>query len=108
MSDNQLKTYTLIGKDGSPYMSSGKGTLGGYARGKTRIYGRLDCASAVQWILRGHYVPFRVFFEDEATAIAAGFRPCGKCMPQQYRAWKSASAAEGRSGPTRPGLPNGS
>jgi hypothetical protein len=83
-----VKHYRLIGADGNPYESSEPGTLGGYHRGSVRIYGRLDCSSAQSFIARGHYVPHRVFFKDEATAIAAGFRPCGKCMKAEYDEWK--------------------
>jgi methylphosphotriester-DNA--protein-cysteine methyltransferase len=54
------------------------GTLGGNRR--LKIYGRLDCPSALRWIARGHYVRHRVFFADEATAQAAGYRPCKVCM----------------------------
>jgi methylphosphotriester-DNA--protein-cysteine methyltransferase len=39
----------------------------------------------------GHYVKYRVFFADERSAIAAGHRPCGKCMPAEHAAWKSLS-----------------
>jgi hypothetical protein len=90
-----VKTYTLIGRDGKPYRSTEKGTLGGYRRGSTQIYGRLDCKNAQAWIALGHYIPFRVFFADEESAIAAGFRPCGKCMPEKYVAWKEALASAG-------------
>ena len=31
-----------------------------------------------------------LIFADEATAIAAGYRPCANCMREEYRAWKSA------------------
>ena len=30
---------------------------------------------------------------DEATAIAAGYRPCAVCMPHEYRAWKANQAS---------------
>ena len=80
------KTYTLIGADGKPYESATPGTLGGHRRQKG--YGRLDCPAALRWIAKGHYVKHRVFFADEATAIAAGYRPCAACLPEQYRAWK--------------------
>jgi methylphosphotriester-DNA--protein-cysteine methyltransferase len=85
------RTYTLIGADGSPYESSAPGTLGGHRR--TKVYGRLDCAGALRWIAKGHYVSHRVFFADEPTAIAAGYRPCARCMPAEYRAWKSVQPA---------------
>ncbi|HTA39236.1 MAG TPA: Ada metal-binding domain-containing protein [Candidatus Acidoferrales bacterium] len=80
--------YTLVGADGVPHASARKGTLGGHR--KLKIYGRLDCKSALAWIAKGHYVQHRVFFADEATAIQAGYRPCGKCMPAEYARWKAA------------------
>jgi methylphosphotriester-DNA--protein-cysteine methyltransferase len=52
------------------------------------VYGRLDCPAALRAIARGGYVAERVFFRDEAHAKAAGFRPCGACLPAKYRAWK--------------------
>jgi hypothetical protein len=81
------KSWLLIGADGRPYMSDRPGTLGGHRRRKG--YGRLDCPSALRWIAKGFYVRHRVFFADEATAIAAGYRPCARCMPEAYRAWKA-------------------
>lgn len=79
--------YTLIGPDGVPYRSSTPGTLGGHRRSK--VYGRLDCAGALRWIAKGKYVQHRVFFADEASAIAAGFRPCGHCLRERYAEWKA-------------------
>ncbi len=79
-------TYTLLGADGRPCQSAVPGTLGGHRR--TRIYGRLDCPSALRAIARGGYVTNRVFFDAEATAIAAGYRPCAVCLPAAYQAWK--------------------
>jgi hypothetical protein len=82
-------TYALVGADGRPYASATPGTLGGHRRNK--VYGRLDCAGALRWIAKGKYVRHRVFFADEATAVAAGYRPCARCMPERYRAWKAGS-----------------
>jgi methylphosphotriester-DNA--protein-cysteine methyltransferase len=87
--------YRLVGRDGREYESATPGTLGGHRR--TKIYGRLDCAGAARWIARGHYVRHRVFFADEETAVAAGFRPCAGCMPEKYAAWKSAQNRRERS-----------
>ena len=70
---------------------TGRGTIGGH-RG-TKIYGRLDCPSALRAIARGGYVKYRVFFADEAHAVAAGYRPCAGCMPELYRAWKASGSA---------------
>ena len=67
-----------------------RGTIGGHR--KTRIYGRLDCPSALRAIANGGYVAHRVFFADEAAAIAAGYRPCARCMPDAYRAWKAGAS----------------
>jgi methylphosphotriester-DNA--protein-cysteine methyltransferase len=82
------KTYTLLGTDGSPYRSAEKGQWGGHRR--TKIYGRLDCPSALRAIERGGYARHRVFFADEETAIAAGYRPCATCCEDRYREWKAA------------------
>jgi methylphosphotriester-DNA--protein-cysteine methyltransferase len=81
-----MHRYTLISSDGAAYESATPGTFGGH-RG-TRIYGRLDCPSALRAIERGGYVTQRVFFADEATAVDAGYRPCARCLPERYRAWK--------------------
>lgn len=84
------RAWRLIGADGAPYESAEPGTLGGHRRSK--IYGRLDCRAAERWIARGHYVRHRVFFRDEATAIAAGYRPCAGCLPERYAEWKADPA----------------
>lgn len=81
------KTWFLIGPDGEPRLSRLPGTLGGH-RG-TRIYGRLDCRTALRAIARGGYIPQRVFFADEATARTAGYRPCAVCMPAEYEQWRA-------------------
>lgn len=78
--------YHLIGKDGKEYLSSEKGTIGGHR--KLKIYGRLDCPSALRHIQNGNYVNHRVFFTDELTAIQAGYRPCAVCMKEHYKQWK--------------------
>jgi len=83
------RTYTLLGADRRPYESPEPGTLGGHRGG--RLYGRLDCPSAVRAIARGGYVRHRVFFADEATALAAGFRPCAVCLPEKYARWRAAN-----------------
>ena len=82
-------TYVLLGADGRPYESDVPGQWGGH-RGQ-RIYGRLDCPSALRAIARGGYLRRRVFFADEATARAAGYRPCAICCPRQYQAWKAGA-----------------
>ncbi|GAA5016117.1 Ada metal-binding domain-containing protein [Actinopolymorpha pittospori] len=85
--DGGVRAYTLVGPDGRPYRSDVPGELGGH-RG-SRIYGRLDCPSALRARARGGYTRSRVFFADEATAIAAGYRPCGVCLPERYARWKA-------------------
>jgi methylphosphotriester-DNA--protein-cysteine methyltransferase len=82
------RRYTLLDAHGKPYVSDAPGTLGGSRRAK--IYGRLDCPSALRALKRGGYKTYRVFFADEATAMAAGYRPCGMCLREKYRAWKAA------------------
>jgi methylphosphotriester-DNA--protein-cysteine methyltransferase len=81
-----VKRYSLIGADGAPAESDSPGTFGGHRR--TRIYGRLDCPSAQRAIARGGYLTQRVFFADEKSALAAGYRPCARCLPDRYRDWR--------------------
>jgi hypothetical protein len=81
------KRYRLIAADGGEVLSEVPGLLGGH-RG-TKVYGRFDCAAARRALARGDtYRRQRVFFADEPTAIAAGFRPCARCMPAEYAVWK--------------------
>lgn len=81
------KTYTLIGADGKPFESETKGRFGGHR--KDKIYGTLGCKGAARWIAKGFYVKQRVFFADEQTAIAAGYRPCFECLREKYKEWKA-------------------
>ena len=90
------KLYTLLDANGKPYESDSKGMLGGHR--KLKIYGRLDCPSALRFIAKGQYVQHRVFFADEKTAIAAGYRPCAKCMPKEYAEWKAKQKVPSRQG----------
>jgi methylphosphotriester-DNA--protein-cysteine methyltransferase len=84
-----VKMYKLLGADGEPYLSENPGTYGGNS--KLKIYGRLDCPSALSTIKRfpGSYEKSRVFFADEKAALAAGYRPCGNCLREKYREFMS-------------------
>ena len=88
--EEEHKTYKLLGPDGH-YESETPGLLGG--NGKDKLYGRLDCSSAVRAVKAGdHYKKYRVFFENEETAVACGYRPCGNCMRAEYKEWKAEQA----------------
>ena len=93
---NKTKTYKLTDKNGEQFFSFEKGLLGGNSNMK--IYGRMDCRSA-NACLRGRYreayIRHRVFFQDEETAIAAGYRPCGVCMKEHYALWKEGKIIPG-------------
>ena len=84
------RRFRLLEADGTTYESLKPGQLGGYRPKK--IYGRLDCWSASRHLANGGYVEHRVFFADEPAAIAAGYRPCGHCLPERYKAWKRGGA----------------
>jgi len=84
------KLYKLLGPDGTLYLSERRGLFGGHRGG--RGYGRMDCRAALRAIAKGGYVRHRVFFADEAAAIAAGYRPCAVCLPDRYALWKIACA----------------
>ena len=90
MTGPQPTTYRLLAADRTWYRSARKGTLGGNRR--TALYGRLDCPAALRALARpsaATFRRFRVFFADENAAIAAGYRPCARCLPAAYRAWKA-------------------
>jgi methylphosphotriester-DNA--protein-cysteine methyltransferase len=77
-----------------------RGRLGGNRQ--SGIYGRLDCPSALRALARGGPYPrYRVFFVDEAEAVAAGFRPCAVCLPAEYKRWKAQASAIWRPDSTR-------
>lgn len=79
------KQYKLLNANGEIYLSDTPGIFGG--NGKLKIYGRLDCYSALSTIKRfpGSYEKSRVFFADEKTALTAGYRPCGNCLKAKYK-----------------------
>jgi methylphosphotriester-DNA--protein-cysteine methyltransferase len=85
-----MQRYRLLAADGSFRESLVPGQLGGNRR--SRIYGRLDCRSAIRALPKG-YAKWRVFFADEAAAVAAGYRLCGRCLPAEYRAWKESESS---------------
>ena len=85
-----MRTWKLIGADRKPYQGQVRGAFGGHR--KSKIYGRRDCRAALRAIARGGYVRDRVFFADEKTARAAGYRPCAVCMPAEYARWKSSTS----------------
>lgn len=89
-----MKTYRLVGADGRGVDSVSPGSLGGRkgtgGPGFKGVYGRLDCPTALRALGRGDdFKQHRVFFADEATAIAAGYRPCGNCLRAEYARWKA-------------------
>ncbi|HEX5655090.1 MAG TPA: Ada metal-binding domain-containing protein [Chitinophagaceae bacterium] len=48
-----------------------------------KIYGTLRCGSGKRMKKEN-----RVFFKSTTEAVGAGFRPCGHCLPAEYRKWK--------------------
>jgi methylphosphotriester-DNA--protein-cysteine methyltransferase len=48
-----------------------------------KIFGLLSCASGKRMKKEN-----RVFFQSEPEAKKLGYRPCGNCMPKDYRKWK--------------------
>lgn len=73
------KLYSLRDRADRAITSYEPGRFGGNTR--NRVYGRLDCPAALRALPRGIYQRFRVFFADEETARAAGYRPCSCCLP---------------------------
>src|SRR5215204_573176 len=68
-----------------------------YNQGQRWIVCLLEFRGRRRPIMRpGHYT--ELFFLDEATALAAGHRPCAECRRQKYEAFRCAwaSAQSGR------------
>ena len=96
MTHPQAAGYRLLAADRTSYRSAEKGTLGGNRR--TALYGRLDCPAALHALAQpsaATFRRFRVFFADAATARAAGYRPCARCLPAEYRQWKAQPRGRG-------------
>jgi methylphosphotriester-DNA--protein-cysteine methyltransferase len=53
-----------------------------------KIYGKLTCSAGKRMKKKN-----RTFFVDRNEAILAGFRPCGKCLHQEYKIWKRQTSA---------------
>ena len=82
----------------------GEGQLARYSRGKAW----LTCLLSYKGIRRQQWTPGRLtelFFLDEATALAAGHRPCGECRYRDLQEFKRCWAAAGLDGAPR-GLPS--
>jgi len=79
------KAYKLQSINGE-YFSKIPGTCGGHK--KLKIYGKLDCPSALRYIENGYYSNNRVFFENYEVANKLGYRPCSICMKKEYEKWK--------------------
>ena len=88
-----MKKYKLLGADGNIYLSDTPGEFGGNS--KLKIYGKLDCWSALSAIKHhpGSYEKVRVFFADEKAALEAGYRPCGNCLRDKYKEYMADPAA---------------
>ena len=78
----------------------GDGQLARYSRGRAWLI----CVLSFKGRRRVQWTPGRLtelFFLDEATALAAGHRPCGECRHRDYSAFKQCWAAA--FGAARPG-----
>ena len=83
-------TFKLIDSEGQSYESRDARHARRPPR-QPRLRQRSTARAPQRWIAKGHYVSQRVFFADEETAIAAGYRPCANCMPASYARWTAAA-----------------
>jgi len=66
-----------------------EGRLARYSRGHAWVI----CVLSFRGRRRQQWMPGRLtelYFLDEATALAAGHRPCGECRYRDYQAFKRA------------------
>ena len=78
LGENKEETKRRLAK----LIKQGEVTLGGYRQ--TKVYGTLRCGSG-----RRMKLDSRVFFKNEEEAIREGYRPCGNCLPEKYKLWKT-------------------
>ncbi|MBV8327716.1 Ada metal-binding domain-containing protein [Chryseobacterium sp.] len=74
---SQLSDFLLKNK-----IRNGEICLGGNST--LKIYGRLQCKSGKRMKKEN-----RVFFKNKTEALQNGYRPCGHCMKEEYKKWKS-------------------
>jgi hypothetical protein len=81
-----------------------EGRLARYARGQAWA----TCVLSFKGRRRQQWTPGRLtelYFLDEATALAAGHRPCGECRYREYQTFKRAWARGVSPGGELPGAP---
>ena len=71
-----MKMYKLLGANGELYSSETPGTFGG--NGKLKIYGRLDCPSALSTIRRFPVYSLRMKKQLLRRVIVRAETACGK------------------------------
>jgi len=49
-----------------------------------KIYGKLNCSSGKRMKRKN-----RIFFDSEEEALMNKFRPCGRCMKEEFLKWKN-------------------
>lgn len=55
---------------------------------KTKVYGKATCAATNGHLVLNRNNPNSVAFDNTDVAKAAGYRPCAKCMKEDYLRWK--------------------
>ncbi len=63
-------------------IENGEIALGGNRQ--LKIYGTLSCRSGKRMKIEN-----RVFFGSEKEARQNGYRPCGHCLSEKYKRWKT-------------------
>jgi hypothetical protein len=56
---------------------------------RTRVYGKAICSATNGHSIINSSLPVCVVFQSEDEAIRLGYRPCAKCMQQEYAKWKA-------------------
>jgi hypothetical protein len=102
-----MPTGEIVADPGRGLMMGNRGCLHGHGRdlGVSRWRSKLWICCALEWtdVRRDPMPPGRwtaLFFLDEATALAAGHRPCGYCRRRDFaqfaETWRAASRPERR------------
>lgn len=61
---------------------------------KTKVYGKATCVATNGHLILNSDNPYGEIFDSIHEAEAAGYRPCSKCMKDDYLKWKKEGGAE--------------
>lgn len=57
---------------------------------KTKVYGKATCSATNGHSMLNGALPDCIVFQSKNEAARSGYRPCAKCMQEEYLKWKAS------------------